>query len=712
MTRSKGVFTILIAITLFASVLVLSVSNADTEPNDEFYQAEPITAGFHTGSLNETDIYDTYKFSITPGDIIAVEFLASSNDLYVTLYDEEESWLAEIEPTVNVPENFSFQTALETDFTSCYLEVYNDGYDASYSFTLDLTQQNDGGSGTDAPEGISQGLVVTEGSISGEVNGGSDDYALQGEDYSDCYKFWAGEGDRILMSFNTTASEYLYLNLYDPDENYVFDLQSRNRENVSDEFWTANETVMGWYYIKVDDDMVPGQYTIDLDIERQDEAGSGRDASEYPQYAIPIQSGTLQGHLEDDDDDDCYGFHAGEGDVISVDFRGYSELDDLYIELLDEDYDILRSDSSSADDSGVFYLFYTENQTTVQDFFLKIWKDTQPGDYIITLTIEKQNDAGAGVDVPDDSSTDAVLTTGSYEGWIYDLDTADMYMINLSAGDVLSLTLSISDGESASWRLFDDTLSNVLDDGNGFKNDPSRTGYYFDRMLGAQTCFLEIYNGQVRYGLGITISQQNDAGSGTDAPGTASAAQLSEDPLQIEEGTYTGLLNIKNDHFDSFLINMNGGQRLSVEITPDTSLGISAMLYGDDAVQFDMDTMNEPGETANLQYDFEVDGWAQLIIHLYSGSGNYSFTVTISDIPGGDITPSAPTLTATAESGGIRLTWTVPEADGGSPIIGYYICRSMSAQGNMDLVENVDDTVLSYLDEDVNRGPTYYYAVV
>ncbi|MBN1540288.1 MAG: fibronectin type III domain-containing protein [Candidatus Thermoplasmatota archaeon] len=713
MVQFKGAIAILFAVALMASVFLIPVSDADTEPNDEFYQAETITAGLHTGSFDDVDNYDYYKFTITPGDIISVEFLALSNDLYVTLYDEDESWLAEIEPISNVAENFSFQTALETDFTSCYLEVYNDGYAATYSFTLDLNQQNDGGSGTDAPDQRSQGPVVSEGSITGEVNGGSDDYAFQGEDYTDCYKFWAGEGDHILMSFTTPASEYLYLNLYDPDENYVFDLRSRNQETASDGFWTANETTMGWYYITVDDDMVPGQYTIVLEIERQNDAGLGVDAPENYLLALPVPAGNINGHVEDDDDTDAFKFEAGEGDIISIGFAGYSVGDHLYIDLLDDDEHYLRSDKSSSSDSGVLMIYHTANETAVQTFHLKVWMDTAPGDYVITLGIEKQNDAGLGMDVPEGAhiSSSPLISAGSYEGWIYDLDTSDMYMINLTTGDILSVILSISDGESASWRLYDDTLADILDDGTGFFNDPSRSTYYFDSMLGPQTCFLEIYNGQARYSLGIAISRQNDAGSGTDAPGTASPAQLSEDPLPIGEGTYNGLLNLGNDRFDSYLINMTGGNRLNVTITPDQSLGISAMLYGAGVVQFDMDTMNGPGDAAYLQYDFGVDEWAQLIIQLYSGNGNYSFTVTVTEIPGGGNTPSAPILSANAGSAGITLTWTVPESDGGSPITGYSIYRGMSAYGSLQLIETVDDSALTYVDTDVVEGLTYYYEV-
>ncbi|MBN1390980.1 MAG: fibronectin type III domain-containing protein [Candidatus Thermoplasmatota archaeon] len=706
--------SLVIALLLLTTGLLSLGARADIEPNDGFATAETISAGTYDGAMDgSTDYEDYYRFTVSAGDVISVSLNSTSNGLTMYLYDEDESWLAEVDGTPMVTEYLWYHTAAETEYVTCYLTFETDGA-VDYSFTLSIGHQNDGGSVSDASSERSNALVVTEGTLNGEVNSGSDEYNDMGEDDMDCYKFWAGTGDRISLSFTTGAPDYLYLNLVDPEDDFIFqDLRERQGGTVSEEWWTANETLMGWYYLEVYQDMTPGQYTITLDIERQNEYESGKDAPVLPQYGLVISSGSFNGHLEDDDRVDCFKFQAGEGDVISIGFRGYSEGDNIYFDLLNEMESTIGSDGSGSSDSGVSMQFYTASETPVQTYHLKVWIDTAPGNYMIELGIEKQNDAGLGMDVLEGGNigSSPLISTGSYEGSIYDLDTADTYMINLSAGDILYLTLSISEGESASWRLFDDTLTNVLNQGIGFMEDPSRSTYYFDSMLGPLTCFLKIYNGQVRYSLGIAISQQNDAASGTDAPGTASAAQLSEDPLPIGAGTYTGLLDTRNDLFDSYLIDMTGGHRLTVEITPDQSLGISAMLYGSEVVQFAMDTMNGPGETAYLQYDFGVDEWAQLMIQLYSGSGNYSFTVTITDIPSEDVTPTAPTLTASSGSTGITLTWTEPDSNGGSPITLYRVYRGTNPYGNLLLLETLDASIQTYIDYSAVEGVTYYYEV-
>jgi hypothetical protein len=689
---------------------------ADSEPNDDFGSAEVLSIGPFTGSMDgSSDLEDYYKFDITPMVKILVEFTSTSTDLTITLYDEDENWLAEEGGSPSVTESLTYLTSAETSFTSCYLVAETAGESVDYSIeTFTLTPQDDAGSGADAPSDTSGGIVVTEGEIRGEVNGGSDNNNFNGDDGIDCYKFWAGMGDRINISFTSAAEDFIYLNLKDPNEDYIFqDMQVRDENSVSDEWWTANETAMGWYYIEVYQDYAPGEYMITLEIQRQSEADSGEDAPGVSMYALPVIPGNVNGHLEDDDQADCFKFDAGNGDVISIGFSGYSEGDLLYIDLIGGDEVTLVSNKSSATDSGIFMTYYTANETAVQAFYLKVWMDTAPGDYVITLVIEKQNDAGAGIDVPGGSNTVSMLAAGSYEGWIYDLDTADMYKINLTGGDILTVTLSISDGTMASWRLLNSTLIGILVEGTSNMGTPSTSSYYYDGMMDPQTCYLKIYEGQVRYSLGIALSKQNDAGSGTDAPGTGAVSMLSTDPLPIGAGSYDGFIHNSGDMFDSYLINVTADNRLNITVTPSAGLGINAMLYGEGLAQYSMDLLNAQGAAAYLQYDFTEDGWAQFNVQINTGTGDYSFVVTITEIPGEvNTTPSAPVLAATPGALKVTLTWTAPLDDGGTPVTGYNIYRKEA--GSLlaaTLLHSAGAGVLTYDDTYIMVGKTYEYYV-
>jgi len=73
--------------------------------------------------------------------------------------------------------------------------------------------------------------------------------------------------------------------------------------------------------------------------------------------------------------------------------------------------------------------------------------------------------------------------------------------------------------------------------------------------------------------------------------------------------------------------------------------------------------------------------------------------------------PGAPLdLHARFSSGAVILTWSPPLTPGMAPIVGYIVLRGPSADGLRPLVDV--GPVLSYTDAAVERGSTYYYAVV
>ncbi len=283
---------------IFAMALIMTVSafavfgaNADTEPNDDFAGAEAITPGFYSGTVTSlTDYTDYYQFSITAGDHINISFTCTAGDLFFHLFDENEYRLVNDDAEPGITKYLNYQTSAETEFTICYLQVETVGDDGSYSFTLTLLPSNEGGSGQDAPETYTDGIMVGEGQILGEVYYVTDDSLSDGgDDEMDCFKFQAGMGDRISIHFTSDALDYIYLNLIDPDDDYIFqDLGSRSSEVATEDWWTANETEMGFYYLEVYQDIAPGEYTISIDIERQNDSGSGEDAKEDYLYSSMV----------------------------------------------------------------------------------------------------------------------------------------------------------------------------------------------------------------------------------------------------------------------------------------------------------------------------------------------------------------------------------------------------------------------------------------
>lgn len=94
-------------------------------------------------------------------------------------------------------------------------------------------------------------------------------------------------------------------------------------------------------------------------------------------------------------------------------------------------------------------------------------------------------------------------------------------------------------------------------------------------------------------------------------------------------------------------------------------------------------------------------------------SGRYYGYLLWDGSAGAPTTPSAPgappTLTATAGSGSVSLSWGAPTSDGESPVTNYRIYRDTSSGGETWLVTL--GNVASYNDTGLTNGTTYYYRV-
>jgi titin len=67
-------------------------------------------------------------------------------------------------------------------------------------------------------------------------------------------------------------------------------------------------------------------------------------------------------------------------------------------------------------------------------------------------------------------------------------------------------------------------------------------------------------------------------------------------------------------------------------------------------------------------------------------------------------------LRAEVDGNKVVLSWQAPASDGGSPITGYIVLRGTTSD-DLQVITEVG-TVLSYTDEGLERGRTYYYSVI
>jgi predicted RNA-binding protein with TRAM domain len=92
--------------------------------------------------------------------------------------------------------------------------------------------------------------------------------------------------------------------------------------------------------------------------------------------------------------------------------------------------------------------------------------------------------------------------------------------------------------------------------------------------------------------------------------------------------------------------------------------------------------------------------------------GTGPFTETVQGTPFGPSTgPGAPrTLTGTVKGTKVTLIWTPPESDGGAEIEGYVVLRGPTPYSLEPVAEL--GVVLTYTDEGLKEGTTYYYSLV
>jgi hypothetical protein len=123
---------------------------------------------------------------------------------------------------------------------------------------------------------------------------------------------------------------------------------------------------------------------------------------------------------------------------------------------------------------------------------------------------------------------------------------------------------------------------------------------------------------------------------------------------------------------------------------------------------------------------FSEDLWrVDITPNQFAALGEYTFRVTVQDSDRMDsdvfilgetleVLPNLPgppvLLNATSGDSSVELRWRVPIDQGDLPVEGYWLHRGVS-EGSMAMLVDVDSFTTTYIDEGLENGKTYYYAV-
>ena len=138
------------------------------------------------------------------------------------------------------------------------------------------------------------------------------------EDTDDCYRFTVCEGQSISATFSSS-------------EDYDFALYDHDKVLVANGY-TAIDT--DWHYIHIfsNPGAENGNYTFDVTLINQNDAGTGDDAGDEIGDATPIIDGSYTGYLDMIDEEDWYSFEVTDGEGIYVKVRALEKSDyDIYL---------------------------------------------------------------------------------------------------------------------------------------------------------------------------------------------------------------------------------------------------------------------------------------------------------------------------------------------------------------------------------------------
>lgn len=105
----------------------------------------------------------------------------------------------------------------------------------------------------------------------------------------------------------------------------------------------------------------------------------------------------------------------------------------------------------------------------------------------------------------------------------------------------------------------------------------------------------------------------------------------------------------------------------------------------------------------------DVTYWYSVAAINEAGPGDRTEAVSTTPFELIDVPGKVRIFTGEAKAGNVVLQWSSPQDDGGSPVTGYIVYRGASAD-DMAAVATLGP-VLTWTDEDVERGQTYFYSV-
>jgi hypothetical protein len=262
----------------------------------------------YSGEMGAFDEEDWYRFDIPAGHILKLSFAPAADGeamkFSLRSFERSEVWYSGVIPA---GETMLKRVMMNNSSGGTYyLQAYYGS--GGYGFEIFIESQNDAGSGTDAGDKIAEALKITPGrSFAGQ---------LGGYDESDWYRFDIPPGSVIRMTLSNdpegTPLKFALRNVNGIETWQSEELQPGTQKTMR---MLVNNARGGIYFLEAFDGS--GPYEFGIFLEKQNDAGLGRDAGDRIADATKISSERIiEGEVGGLDPEDWYTFSLREGRVI------------------------------------------------------------------------------------------------------------------------------------------------------------------------------------------------------------------------------------------------------------------------------------------------------------------------------------------------------------------------------------------------------------
>ncbi len=338
-----------------------------------------VTQGTYSGYMCADDDADWYRVTVPKNKFIYVNATPNA-DMRI---DATLKRLADVR-CADASTGLGDAVAL-WDFTDAEQE-YTFGFTMSeghgaYNFTVVFGDQNDAGAGRDAGEEFLDSVWLDNGTYQGQ---------FVGYDYDDWYCINLSDGDAITVTAKPGAASKISVEL----RNHIGAGNDALVGSAVSEFAGSNVTVHYCFNGATQAQIrfsylasygVIDFYNFTITTMKQDDAGSGTDASETGGAAITIDNGTFSAYMEDADNIDIFKFTAPAGGTINVSISSPTNMN-IDVNLRNQSWGVVGTASVSGNNGTILFL----NDAARQDFYLEVRLGTittEPSSYFYSFTL-------------------------------------------------------------------------------------------------------------------------------------------------------------------------------------------------------------------------------------------------------------------------------------------------------------------------------------